>query len=98
MATRTTPRSLISRITAALPSLPRREPTVEDHMDVPEPELCPDHCDGTEVIGPSIERIAHEHGGDLDWLRVQLAPINPDAVVTVCDECNGIAGVLALGD
>jgi len=58
--------------------------------------LCPGHCDGTEVMGPSIEAIADEHGGDLDWLRVQFAPINSDAIVTVCDDCNGVVDVLAL--
>jgi len=99
MATRSAP-GLLNRLAAALPSLPRRDPdpTVEDHADVPEPVLCPDDCDGTELMGPSIATIADEHGGDLDWLRVQFAPINSDAIVTVCDECNGVVDVLALGN
>jgi len=98
MATSSAP-GLLARLTDALPSLPRREhePTVEDRLDVPEPVLCRGECDGTEVLGPSIETVADVHGDDFDWFLVQDAPINEKAVVTVCDECNGIAGTLGLG-
>jgi len=57
---------------------------------IPEPELCSGDCDGAEVMGPTVATIADEHGGDLDWLRVQFSPINPKAAVTYCDECHGV--------
>jgi len=94
MATSSAP-GLLDRLLEAFPSLSRApEPTVEQHMDVPEPVLCRGDCDGTVEIGPSIATVADVHGDDFDWLRTQFAPINSDAVVTVCSECDGITGTL----
>jgi hypothetical protein len=94
MATRSAP-GLLDRLMTAFPSLRRTEqPTVEDHCDVPEPVLCRGDCNGDHIMGPSIETVAAEHGDWKDWFFVQDEPINHDAPVLVCSECDGIAGVL----
>ncbi len=88
MATRSAP-GLLDRLVSAFPSLPRREPdpTVEDHVDVPEPVLCRGECNGVEKMGPSISTVADVHGDDFDWFLVQDATsLNEDAVVTVCSD------------